>query len=255
MTSKIPSIGPMPAVGIGTWKLSGQQCEDSVRVALELGYRHIDTADYYSNHIAIGKAIKDVPREELFIVTKIVGGESAPENACRRFLEELQTSYLDLLLVHWPTSSKHSEAALQAMTELKQNKLVRHIGVSNFTVEHLKEVHAFHSSILTNQIELHPYLQQNELTQYCQDQDIIVTSYTPLQRGQIDACRELQEMGARHSKTPAQVTLRWLWQRNIVSIPKATTRKHLQENIDIFDFELSEEEMQMIRALDREQKF
>lgn len=255
MMSKVPSIGPMPAVGLGTWKLSGKQCEDSVRTAIEMGYRHIDTADYYGNHIAIGKAIKDIPREELFIVTKIVGGESNPTNACKRFLEELQTSYLDLLLIHWPTSSKHTQEALQALLKLQQDQLIRHIGVSNFTLEQLKELQDFEFPILTNQIELHPYLQQSELTHYCQDRGIIVTAYTPLQRGQIDACSPLQELSSKHNKTAAQVALRWLFQLNIVSIPKATTREHLRENIEIFDFELTDEEMQTIAALEREQKF
>lgn len=253
--NKIPFIGPMPAVGLGTWKLSGEKCEESVRTALELGYRHIDTADYYNNHTAIGKAIKSVPRDELFLVTKIVGGESDPLHACKRFLNELQTSYLDVLLIHWPTSRVHSKTALEAMINLKRSKLVRHIGVSNFTVENLEELDALQDSILTNQIELQPYLQENKLTQYCQGRNIIVTAYTPLQQGHIDACQQLQEICSKYNKTAAQIALRWLWQRNIVSIPKATTREHLQENIAIFDFALTADDMKAIAALERQQKF
>lgn len=253
MPKNIPDIGPIPAIGLGTWRLFGAECEQSVKLALQLGYRHIDTADYYDNHVAIGHAIKGFPREELFLVTKILGQDLHPNHVrknCNRFLQELNTPYLDLLLIHWPSPDVPAEQTLEAMVKLIDQQLVRYIGVSNFTIAHLQEIEKRRFPILTNQIELHPQLQEIALVDYCQQKGIIVTAYRPILKGDVNKQPLLNELGAKYKKTPIQITLRWIFQRNIVSIPKASSKEHLQENIAIFDFSLSKEEMKAIASLD-----
>ncbi len=254
MASVIPLIGPIPALGLGTWPLSGKQCEKVVRSALELGYRHFDTASYYANHAEIGRAIKGFPRQELFLVSKIIFDELNPTHvrgAFLRILEELQTSYLDLLLIHWPSETIPAEDTLVEMAKLKNDKLIRHIGVSNFMIHHLQHLEKRNFPLLTNQIELHPYLQEEMLVTYCQQKGIIVTAYRPILKGDVNQEPVLQKIAAHHNKTPVQVTLRWIYERNIVAIPKASSENHLRENLAIFDFSLAEAEMRQIATLDR----
>jgi 2,5-diketo-D-gluconate reductase B len=258
MKHAIPYIGPMPALGLGTWRLTGDECTKSVKMALELGFRHIDTADLYNNHSAIAAAIKSVEREQLFLVSKIAYDDLDPVNvkkACQRILRELKTPYLDLLLIHWPSSHYPSEATLEAMVRLKEAQLIRHLGVSNFQITALKSLEKHHFPILTNQIELHPYLQERELVDYCQKQGIIVTAYRPIQRGEVAREPVLQQIAQRHRKTAIQVALRWLFQRNAVAIPKASNREHLLEDMGFFDFSLSEQEMQEIVQMDERRRF
>src|SRR5262249_17476644 len=154
------------------------------------------TADYYGNHKAIGKAIQAYPREELFLVTKLIGGEINPERACYRFFEEVMTPYIDLLFIHWPSSEKTSQETLETMTELQNQGLIRYLGVSNFSEEMLKKLKE-PFALLTNQVEVHPYLQRKELVRFCQANDILVTAYTPLQRGAIDQEEVLNHIGQR----------------------------------------------------------
>jgi 2,5-diketo-D-gluconate reductase B len=258
MKTSFPNIGPMPAIGLGTWKLSGSECTQSIRDALELGYRHIDTADMYQNHAAIAKGIKGFPREQLYIVSKIVEESLDPVNVastCERLLKELETHYLDLLLIHWPSTSIPAQQTLNEMLKLKNRGLIRDIGVSNFMLPDLQEIENQHFPILANQIELHPYLQENELVKYCQKHKIIVVAYRPIQRAEVNQEILLQKLGNKYGKTPVQITLRWLFQRNIVSIPKATSKEHLKENLEIFDFSLSNDEMKAIRALHINKRF
>lgn len=258
MKKAIPNIGPMPALGLGTWRLSGTACTQSVKLALELGYRHIDTAHVYHNHEAIAEAIHGFPREQLYIVSKIIEDDLRPNRvlpACERCLSELKTPYLDLLLIHWPSNSIPAEETLEAMVGLKERGLVKEIGVSNFMISNLKPLEKHHFPILANQIELHPYLQEDQLTQYCQQHKIIVVAYRPIQRAQVLKEKLLQDFGDKYQKTPIQITLRWLFQKNIVSIPKATSLEHLKENLEIFDFSLSEKEMKAIASLNLNQRF
>lgn len=254
----IPLIGQISALGLGTWKLAGKECESTIKMALELGYRHIDTADYYHNHEAIGNAIKGFPREELFIVTKIIGNELHPKmvsGTCERLLKELQTPYIDLLLIHWPSSEIPAANTLIEMLKLKEKKWIKQIGVSNFMISDLKQIENHHFPIMTNQIECHPYLQEELLTNYCQQHEMIVTAYRPIQRAAVMHEPLLIKIGEKYNKTPIQVTLRWLYQRNIVSIPKATSRAHLIENYQIFDFSLSTEEMKAIKSLNSNTRY
>lgn len=258
MKQMIPNIGPMPAIGMGTWKLTGEQCTKSVKLALELGYRHIDTAHVYENHESIGEGIANFPREQLYLVSKIIHEDLQPERvaaACERALRELKTPYLDLLLIHWPSKTIPAEETLAAMMKLKERELIRHVGVSNFMLSDLRPIEERNFPILANQIELHPYLQEVELTDYCQQHGIIVVAYRPIEKGNVNEDAILQRLGKTHGKTAAQITLRWLFQRNIVSIPKASSREHLVENLEIFDFTLSDEEMQLISTINANRRF
>lgn len=258
MEQTIPYIGTIPALGLGTWRLSGSECTQSVKTALNLGYRHIDTADVYHNHEAIAEAIRGFSRDQLFLVSKIVEENLQPDRvelACERILKELKTPYLDLLLIHWPSENIPAERTLEKMFQLKERELALQIGVSNFMIPNLKQIEKFHFQIFANQIELHPYLQEVELVNYCQQRGMVVVAYRPIQRAEVNKEPLLQSLGDKHKKTPIQITLRWIFQRNIVSIPKATTREHLQENLEIFDFSLSDEEMKKIADLDIGKRF
>lgn len=258
MKQPIPQIGPMPAIGLGTWKLRDSECTQSIRLALELGYRHIDTAHVYNNHAAIAEALKGFPREQLFLVSKIIDQDLQPKRvaaACERCLQELQTPYLDQLLIHWPSETIAADQTLEAMVKMKERGLIRYAGVSNFMISDLHKIEKQHFPILSNQIELHPYLQEEKLVNYCQQREIIVVAYRPIQRAEVNEEALLQQIGAKHSKTAIQITLRWLFQRNIVSIPKATSQVHLKENLEIFDFSLSDTEMQAISTLEANKRF
>lgn len=258
MNQTIPNIGNMPAIGLGTWKLSGSECAKTVKLALELGYRHIDTAQVYNNHSAIGEAIGGFPREELYIVSKIIGNDLEPSRvkaACERCLSELSTPYLDLILIHWPSKTVAAEETLAAMVRLKERELVREIGVSNFMVADLQQIEAHQFPIFANQIELHPYLQENELVEYCQKRHIAVVAYRPIQKAEVNEEPILQKLGELYKKSPVQIALRWLYQRGIVSIPKASSRGHLIENLEIFDFSLAEKEMKEIAAIDANRRY
>ncbi|MFA6916625.1 MAG: aldo/keto reductase [Parachlamydiales bacterium] len=249
----IPLIGPMPAIGLGTWRLNGKQCEETIKIALDLGYRHIDTADVYENHAAVGAGIQKFPREKLFLVSKIINDELQPQNvkrACERILKELNTPYLDLLLIHWPSKDIPINDTLEAMSELIPAHLVKYIGISNFMKSHLESIQRDRFHILTNQIEMHPFLQEKELVDYCQKIGVIVTAYRPIAKGIISENDTLLEIGERYHKTPVQVALRWFYQKGVVTIPKAGSENHLLENISIFDFELSESDMKSISGLE-----
>jgi 2,5-diketo-D-gluconate reductase B len=258
MEQIIPTIGPMPALGLGTWRLSGPACTQSVKLALDLGYRHIDTAQVYHNHEAIAEGIQGFPREQLYLVSKIIEDDLRPNRvlaACERCLSELKTPYLDLLLIHWPSDTIPSEETLASMVLLKERGLVKNIGVSNYMISHLQPLENHHFPILANQIEMHPYLQEDQLVRYCQQHNIIVVAYRPIQRAEVMKERMLQEYGEKYQKTPIQITLRWLFQKNVVSIPKATSLEHLKANLEIFDFSLSDKEMKSIANLNINQRF
>lgn len=248
----------IPLLGLGTWKLLGKECEKVIQTALELGYRHIDTADLYNNHHAIGKVIQSVPRKDLFLVSKIYLDHLSPENVEQvvpRFLDELRTDYLDLLLIHWPHPTIAPELTLQAMLEFKKKGSVKSIGVSNFVRSHLNHLAPYHFPILTNQIEMHPYLQRKELVQECKKNGITVTAYRPLAKGAFDTDATLQQIGVKYDKSPAQIALRWLVQQDIVAIPKAAKWDHLKENMEIFDFTLDKEDLKKIDTLDSGARF
>lgn len=251
----MPLVGPIPILGLGTWDLRGKECEHAVKEALKLGYTHIDTAIVYENHASIAKGIAGFDRSKLFITSKIFGDDIHPENvqsACEGILNELKTHYLDLLLIHWPDKIVQMEKTLEQMVILRNRGLIQNLGVSNFAIKHLKKLESYKFPILNNQVELHPYLQQDELQKYCAEHHISVTAYRPIRQVWRDPV--LKRIGDAHGKSTSQVALRWFVQKGIVAIPKATSQEHLKENIEIFDFELSPQEMQAIHSLDRNER-
>lgn len=245
----------VPALGFGTWSMTGDTCRAAVETALETGYRHIDTAQMYDNEDAVGQAIADsaVPREEVFLVTKILRQNLAYDdvlNSVEGSLQRLGTD-IDLLLIHAPSRSVPIEESIEAMNELQERGAVEHIGVSNFSVEQMEQaVAASATPILTNQVEYHPFESQTEILEFCIENDVVLTAYSPLAKGRVVDNEVLEAIGRRHEKTAAQVALRWLLQQEVVAaIPKASSHEHVEENFDVFDFELGSDEMAQIFEL------
>ncbi|MGH7007375.1 MAG: aldo/keto reductase [Stellaceae bacterium] len=236
----------LPALGVGTWALSGRTCYDAVRAALAIGYRHIDTAQLYGNESEVGAAIRDsgVPRGDIFVTTKIPMGELRAAQIRRNVaqsLERLGSDYVDLLLIHWPSQREPLAETLGAFAEARAKGQTRFIGVSNFTVALLREAIEIHrADIVCNQIEYHPYLSQRPVLTALAKHGLFLTAYSPLGRGRVAADRDLLRIGKAHGKTPSQVALRWLLdQPNVAAIPKSSSREHLAANFAIFDFSLS----------------
>ena len=255
MTVKLKSGATMPVLGLGTWQLNGDECVQAVSKALALGYRHIDTAEAYENHeeVRAGIARSGVPRKDLFITSKLMHGRYSRRNvieACDVTLKELGVDYLDLYLIHWPDSSYPMDETLDAMGGLIDAGKVRDIGVSNFTVSHIAEVEkASKTPISVNQVEYHIYLNQENLLSECSSRGIVLTAYCPLARGQVVTDPVLTSVGERHRKTASQVAIRWLIQKGLTAVPKARAEAHLRENFDVFDFELTSEDMREIDSI------
>jgi 2,5-diketo-D-gluconate reductase B len=246
----------VPAIGLGTWQLSGRQCYDSVRQALDLGYRHIDTAQMYGNEQEVGRAIRDsgIARSEIFLTTKLAPGNlaaAAVRHSTEDSLRRLGLDHVDLLLIHWPSSSVALEETLPAMAALRDQGKARHLGVSNFTVRLLAEaVEKVRADLLCNQVEYHPFLSQRPVLAALGKHGMMLTAYSPLARGRVLRHPTLVEIARKCGKSPAQVTLRWLIdQERVVAIPKAAGREHLAANLDIFDFALASEDRAAIDAL------
>jgi 2,5-diketo-D-gluconate reductase B len=246
----------VPLLGLGTWRLSGQECVRAVEHALALGYRHIDTAQMYGNEGEVGRGIQNsgVDREDVFLVTKVRTSSFSHENvirSTRESLKKLRIDRVDLLLMHWPNPSVPLGETLGAMRELQEEGSVKHVGVSNFPPSMVEEA-ARHATVFCNQVEYHPYTAQDELLDQAKELDYLLTAYSPVARGRVSNDATLQEIGEAHGKTPAQVALRWLIQQEkVAAIPKAASEDHLRSNFDIFDFELSNEEMERVCALRR----
>jgi len=244
----------VPALGLGTWRLTGEDCRRAVETALELGYRHLDTAQAYGNERAVGDAIaaSDVDREDVFLTTKLVNGNRGYDDV-RRSTEEslakLGTSYVDLLLIHNPFQREPVRETLRAMDELVDEDSVRHIGVSNFDVDRLHAAReAADHEPLADQVQFNPYWDQSSLLDYCEIHDLLLTAYSPLGHGGVLDDPVLAEVGEPYGKSPAQVAIRWCLQHpNVAVIPKATSREHIAANREVFDFELTDTEMERIR--------
>ena len=242
----------VPALGFGTWPMKGDTCRTAVQHALQTGYRHLDTAQMYNNEDAVGQAIADseVPRDDVFLVTKIRRENLAHDDVLRTVEESRQRlgTDIDLLLIHAPSRSVPIEEPIGAMNELQERGTVQHIGVSNFSVEQMQRaIAASNTPILTNQVEYHPFKSQSEILEFCIENDIVLTAYSPLDRGRVFGNEVLEELGTKYGKTAAQVALRWLIQQEMVAaIPKASDPAHIEANFDVFDFELEDEEMERI---------
>jgi diketogulonate reductase-like aldo/keto reductase len=249
----------IPQVGLGVWQArEGAEVERAVRAALEAGYRLIDTAAVYGNEAGVGRAIKasGIPREQLFITTKLWNAHHAYADALRAFERSLRTldcGYVDLYLIHWPLPMEDRfTEAWKALEELYRGGQVRAIGVSNFTPRHLDRLlEAAQVVPAVNQIELHPMLQQRATRDYCAQRGVKVESYSPLmQGGEVLDHPVVVELAERHGRTPAQIVLRWHVQSGLIVIPKSVTPARIHENIALFDFALGEADMAAIAALD-----
>ncbi|QLK26499.1 aldo/keto reductase [Natrinema zhouii] len=247
----------IPVFGLGTAGMTGDDCQRAVETALAVGYRHIDTAQLYDNEAAVGRGVaeSDVDREDVFVVTKV-----HPDNAARadvhestqQSLERLELQTVDLLLLHGPSDEAPLEETIGAMNELQHDGLVEHVGISNFGIEGLEDaIEQSETPIVTNQVKYHPYHQPDDLIAYCVENEILLTAYSPLAEGAVVGDDRLESIGEPHDKSAAQVALRWLIQHPYVAaIPKAASREHIEANADVFDFELSPEEMRAVFDLD-----
>src|SRR5664279_543997 len=242
----------IPAIGLGTWELRGRSCARLVEQALRLGYRHIDTAQVYENEREVGEGLRasGVKRDDIFLTTKVWTTHFAPhdlERSAKESLTRLRLSEVDLLLLHWPNPHVPLAETLGALARVRKLGMARHIGVSNFTVALIDEaVAACPEPLVCDQVEYHPYLDQTKVREACARHGMAVVAYSPVAQGRIKGDATLARIGQVHGKTAAQVCLRWLVQQNVSAIPRTSKIERLSENIDIFDFALSDEEMRQI---------
>lgn len=249
----------IPQIGVGTWTLRGETARQNVRLALEAGFRHIDTAQGYENEAEVGQGIADsgVPREEIFVTTKVATnimreGRQAVSDSINESLEKLKTGYIDLLLIHWPVKDCVKQT-WQVMEEYVRRGLVRSIGVSNFNRHHLDDLLGYADiRPVVNQIEVHPLMTQEENIAYNHQLGIEVEAWGPFGQGDIDVVGHplLQALARKYGKTPSQIVLRWIVQRDLITIPRAKP-SHFAENLEIMDFSLSDEDMLAISGLNQ----
>jgi diketogulonate reductase-like aldo/keto reductase len=246
----------IPVVGLGTWKSEpGDSTYNAVLASINAGYRHIDTARAYDNESDVGRAVSDagVPRDDLFITTKLwnkdQGYQTALE-ACEKSLARLDCGYIDLYLIHWPLKELRNDS-WRAFIELQKKGLCKSIGVSNFTIDNLKELESKYGVLpAINQVEFHPYHYQKELLEYCNSKNIIIEAYSPLVHAKRMDEPRLVAISDELSKTPAQVLIRWAMQRGMVVLPKSVNQNRIIENFAVFDFEISDSIMKRLDDLD-----
>ena len=256
----------MPKIGLGTYRVKdSDECRESVKHAIEQGYRSIDTAMIYGNEETVGQGIKEglkstgLSREDLFITSKLWltdFGRQNVEEAYRQSVEKLGLDYLDLYLMHWPgTNEAVMIDSWRGMEDLYKQNQVKNIGVSNFTPEHFEALLAQVSiKPVINQVEFHPYLTQNKLRKYLEAQNIIMESWSPLMNSQILHDDVINEVANEVGKTPAQVVIRWNIQHDVVVIPKSVTPHRIEENLDVWNFELSDNQMERIDQLNQDKR-
>lgn len=252
----------IPALGYGTFLLEGKDCLEGVADALETGYRHIDTAQAYNNETEVGTAIHNssVKWEEIFLTTKVTPRNFPKDkfiSSVEESLKKLKTDYVDLLLLHWPSSpadNARDEIAVEQLALAQQKGYAKLIGVSNFTLAQM-EMARSKADIFCNQVEYHPYLAQDKILNYLRSHDMMLTAYSPLGRGKVLNDPLIISLAEKYNRTPAQIVLRWFIQQgNVSAIPKASDKKRRKENFEVFDFELREEDMKNIFALDKKDR-
>lgn len=254
----VPTRDGMPALGLGTWENDDPaQCTESVKTALETGYRHVDTAQIYGNEAAVGDGIAaaDVDRDDVFLATKVWIDQLAPEDVAastRESLEKLGTEYVDLLYVHWPAGAYDPEETLPAFAELRDDGLVDRIGVSNFEPHHLDAAtDALGEAPFANQVEMHPLLRQEELREYADANGVELVAYSPLARGNVLGDPAITHIAEKHGVSAAQVSLAWLREKGVTAIPKATGEDHIADNWASLGLELDAEDVEEIDTLGR----
>jgi 2,5-diketo-D-gluconate reductase B len=244
----------IPTVGLGTWALRGRDCARLVEQAIRIGYRHIDTAQMYDNEGEVGEGVRaSGMRSEIMVTTKVQPTLLAPhdlERSVKESLARLKLDVIDLLLIHWPNPRIPLAETLGAMAQMKREGYTRQIGVSNFTVALLDEANRISSEpLICNQVECHPFLNQDKVIAACRKHGMALVAYSPIARGGAKGDKLLEKIGKTHGKTAAQVCLRWLVQQGIIVIPRTSKVERLEENIKLFDFELSDAEMREIAGL------
>ncbi|PSQ37703.1 aldehyde oxidoreductase [Halobacteriales archaeon SW_12_71_31] len=244
----------VPALGLGTWRADGREVYRAVSTALEAGYRHVDTAEVYDNEEEVGEAIADSPvdRDEVWVTTKVLPATKLDYRRTREgavaSLDRLGLDYVDLVLLHWPNPVASLEGQLAALNDLADDGAIGHVGVSNFGRRRLARARELSDRpVLTNQVQFHPFRTQRPTLRYCQDNDVMLTAYSPLGHGGVVGDDLLAEVGARYDKSAPQVAIRWALQhRNVAAVPKSTSPEHIRANAAVFDFSLTEAEMDRI---------
>lgn len=253
----------IPVIGLGTWKSKDYEAYEAVLKALEIGYRHIDTASIYGNEHMVGQAIKDskIPREDIFITTKLWNSDQGYEETLQAFeksLEKLQVTYIDLYLIHWFKGHEKSLNTWRALEKLYKENKIKAIGVSNFNVHHMDYLMKYAEiSPMINQVETHIELPNHYLQAYCESKGIVLEAYAPLMSSDIQTLLSkevLKKIASKYNKSIPQIAIRWLIQRGIVVLPKSINPKRIEENFDVFDFSLSEEEIIEINTLETGRK-
>ncbi|AZH27172.1 aldo/keto reductase [Haloplanus aerogenes] len=251
----------MPSLGIGTWQNTDPEaCANAVATALEMGYRHVDTAQAYDNEASVGEGLAraDVPREDVFLATKVWIDELAYDDVLattQESLEKLGVDYVDLLYVHWPAREYDPEDTLAAFDELYDEGLIERIGISNFEPDQVDEaIETADAPIFANQIECHPLLPQEELRAHCADRDVEVVAYSPLARGEVFDVPEIQEVAEKHGVSEAQVSLAWLREKGVTAIPKATSEGHIRDNWESLTLDLDDDDVATIDGIERRER-
>ena len=251
-------INEIPQLGFGTFQIT-EDCSNLVKLAIENGYRHIDTAQLYNNEAEVGQGIKDasITRDNIFLTTKVWPDQFSKSKflpSVGESLKKLKTDYVDLLLLHWPNPDIDVRETLEELLKAQEKGYAKYIGVSNFNTKLLQQTLDFGAPIITNQVEYHPYINQEILKTFLQDKNIPLTAYCPIARGKVLEEETIKDIAQAHQKTTGQICLRWhIQQDNVIAIPKTATPSRITENFAIFDFELSPEEMQQINALQKEE--
>jgi methylglyoxal/glyoxal reductase len=258
MKQKLNNGQSIPAVGLGTWRAKGEEVYNAVKKALDVGYRHVDSAVAYRNEEQVGRGIADssVDRKEIFLTTKIWNVAHDHEAAAEQIdqsLKNFQTDYIDLLLIHWPFTYERNAAVWGAMEEAVGAGKVRSIGVSNFHIHHINALLESAKIVpAVNQVECHIGLQNTRLKEYLDAKGMILEAYAPFKSDKVQEVldnKTLNKIGSAHGKTPTQVTVRWLMQRGIVALPKSVTPSRIEENFQVFDFELSDEQIKRVKKV------
>jgi diketogulonate reductase-like aldo/keto reductase len=257
-TAKLNNNIEIPRLGFGVYLAKpGKETFNAVTWALEAGYRHIDTARAYKNEADVGKAIKEsnIKREDIFITTKLWNYDQGYDSALKAFdagMDELGFDYVDLYLIHWPVEGKRRES-WRALEKIYSDGRAKSIGVSNYTIKHLKEMDSYAGiKPAVNQVEFHPFLYQDDLHEYCKLKNVQLEAYSPLARAEKLDDPNINEVAQKYSKSPAQVMIRWSLQQDLVVIPKTVHKVRIHENADVFDFEISAEDMDRLNSLNEE---
>ena len=257
-TIKLNNNINIPRFGLGVYlSRPGRDTFNAVTWALELGYRHIDTAKAYKNEGDVGKAIKEsgIKREEIFVTTKLWNQDQGYDSALQAFdrsLDELNCDYVDLYIIHWPVEGKRRDS-WRALEKIYHDGKAKSIGVSNYTIKHLKEMDTYAGiKPAVNQVEFHPFLYQEDLLEYCRIKEIQLEAYSPLARAEKFDNAELKQIADKYHKTTAQLMIRWGLQHDLVVIPKSVHKERIRENADVFDFQIEKEDMEKINSLDQD---